>query len=639
MKDRATSRLDADAPPHFGDHVLWLVPFAGLVAWQVWMTLGLFAARAEPATLLDDRPPMSGRHPLHLYHGYLGAATLVQRGSLSCFDPNFYAGYPKTPVFDSGSRPAELALALNGGHWRPGAYKLAVAVICAAVPLLLWLGGRGLGLSRAAALLASALGVLVWWGRPCREDLEAGDVDLLFAALLAVAQSGLLVRFHRTSGPCGYVGLVVAGMLGWFAHPLFMAILLPSFLLYYLSAGTRHRLAWHIALFGGLVGAVVANLFWLLDWVRYWWIRVPLGLDVPLLAHRTFRTIWEAPLWGGVGDRAIGCVLVAAAVAGLVLWNRGRQRATARLFAFTLVGLLALAVAGIAAEPIGRLGAARLIVPGMLFAVLPAAHAFATLIRRAPRVAAVSGIAACAVVPFLVVTAAASGSSWREHFRAPPPLEIGLNADREAIVRCLGEHTTAEARILWEDRRGDRMTSRWTALLPVLTGRSFVGGLDPDAGIEHAATGLVDQCLCGKPVRDWTDYELRDYCERYNVCWVVCWTDGSAERFRSWRPDAEFVCALEDGGPGCLFRINRLPKFARSGSASLVRADARHIVLEDVRPENGEVLLSLHHQAGLRVAPSRVVIERATDPSDPIPFVRLLVKEPVACVTIVWDRR
>jgi hypothetical protein len=638
MDDRAVPRTGNSAPAQPANHALWLLPFAALVVWQAWMTLGLFSARAEPASLLDDRPLVSGRHPLHLYHGYLGAGTLLSRGSLSCFDPNFYAGYPKTPVFDAGSRPAELALTLTGGHWHPGAYKVAVAVICAGVPLFLWVGGRGLGLPRAAALLASGLGVLVWWGRPCREDLEAGDVDLLLAALLAVAQSGLLVRFHRTSGPGAYLGVVVTCFLGWFAHPLFMAILLPSFLLFYLGAGKRHRLAWHVALFGGLIGAVLANMFWLLDWVRYWWIRLPPQLDMPLLAHRTFRTIWEAPLWGGAGDRALGCVLVAAGVVGVGLWNWGGQRATARLFGFSLAGLLALAVAAIAAEPVGRLGAARLIVPGMLFAALPAAHALLAVAAHVPRATAALGIVACAVVPFVVVNAWPD-LPWRGHLLGPRPLEIGLTANRQAIVRFLTEQTTADARILWEDRRGDRTITRWTALLPVLTGRSFIGGLDPDAGIEHASTCLVDQCLSGKPLRDWTDYQLRDYCERYNVGWVVCWTDGSAERFRSWQADADFVGDLEDGGRGQVFRVKRQPRFALTGSARWVAADARHIVLEDVRPENGELFLSLHYQSGLRVAPSRVHIERVTDPSDPIPFVRLVVKDPVARVTIVWDRR
>ncbi|MFO0842419.1 MAG: hypothetical protein U0797_08495 [Gemmataceae bacterium] len=40
--------------------------------------------------------------------------------------------------------------------------------------------------------------------------------------------------------------------------------------------------------------------------------------------------------------------------------------------------------------------------------------------------------------------------------------------------------------------------------------------------------------------------------------------------------------------------------------------------------DEGQVVLSLHHQAGMRVRPARVRIERAIDPQDAIPFVRLV---------------
>ncbi len=94
----------------------------------------------------------------------------------------------------------------------------------------------------------------------------------------------------------------------------------------------------------------------------------------------------------------------------------------------------------------------------------------------------------------------------------------------------LKEQTTTQARILWEDRRGARQASRWTALLPVLTGRAFVGGLDPDGAIDHTAGGLIDQTLGGRPLDDWTDAELRDYFDHYNIGWVACWSENSARR-------------------------------------------------------------------------------------------------------------
>src|SRR5437588_3001692 len=161
-----------------GHHPAWLLGLLALSAWQGWLTVGLFGPDRPLERLLDDQPVLSGRHPLHLYHGYLGARALQEHGTLSCYDPAFHAGYPKTPVFDSGSRPAELFLTLAGGRYSPAAYKVGHALVWAVVPWLLYAAGRGVGLSRAGGCLACVLGLLVWWGQPCRDALEAGDVDL-----------------------------------------------------------------------------------------------------------------------------------------------------------------------------------------------------------------------------------------------------------------------------------------------------------------------------------------------------------------------------------------------------------------------------------------------------------------------------
>ncbi len=272
MERQPPSPADGSTRADLGNRRLWIVAWLVLLAWQGWLTWGLFGPE-PPRALLDDEPIISGRHPLHLYHGYLGARSFLERGSLCCFDPSFQAGYPKTPVFDSGSRPAELFLLLAGGRFCPAAYKLGLAALCLLTPLLLLIAARGAGLSRAASALATALGLLAWWAQPARDAIEAGDLDLLLAGLAALAQFGLLLRFDRNPAFLGWIGILATGGLGWFAQPVFFAALLPFALVYYLSTGTRHGLAWHLALLGGVVGAVAANAFWLRDWLMYWWLR------------------------------------------------------------------------------------------------------------------------------------------------------------------------------------------------------------------------------------------------------------------------------------------------------------------------------------------------------------------------------
>jgi hypothetical protein len=627
------------APAGFGHSHFWSLLLLPLLLWQGWMTLSLFGSDRPWQRLLDDEPVLSGRHPLHLYHGQLGAQALWATGRLCCFDPDFQAGYPKTPIFDSGSRPAELFLFLAGGGYRPAAYKLGLAVCWLLVPLLLAAAARNVGLNRAAAFAVAVLGLLVWWGAPCRAALEVGQLDLLLAALGAVVQTALLVRFDRKPCASTWLGILASGYVGWFTHPLLFLLLAPLALTFYLSVGARHALLWHLALFAALAGGVAVNGFWLVDGIATCWIREPLLWDHRQLSHRTFHTLWEAPLWGDPADRALAVAVVLLAGAGCWRLNQCQQRPAARLLGLGALGFLLLAAGGAVWEPLGTLGTPVLLVPALLFATLPAVHFLLEAFRLAARCTG-SRRRAAVVVGGLLLAVLGAGHA---HVRTlalrcvyPVPLAIGLRPEQAEVVAALKEQTTPDARILWEDRSGPPQAPRWTALLPVWTGRAFMGGLDPDAGIEHAHAGFTDQLLMGRPIKDWSDARLADYCRRYNVGWAVCWSPAAVARFHAWK-DAEALATFQDGETGCLFQFKRPRSFALKGQAQWLGADARRIALGDVVPEDGVVVLSLHYQTGLQVSPSRVRVERELDPYDPIPFVRLRLPGPVARLTLTWE--
>jgi hypothetical protein len=607
------------------------------------MTLGLFGPDRPWQQLVNDEPILSGRHPLHLYHGYLGAQALRHTGSFCCYDPAFDAGYPKTPVFDSGSRPAEFFLGIAGGEYRPAVYKIGLAGCCLLVPWLLVLACRGSGLCAAGTFLATAAGLLVWWGGQGRLALEAGDFDLYLTALAFLAHAGLLLQFDRAPSVRCWLGLFLTGCLGWFGNPLLYLGLSPLFLVYYLAAGTRHRRpAWHAALLATQLGALAINLFWLVDWVAYWWIRLPLPQSTVTLPHRTLHTIWEAAVWGEPADRAIAVLLLGSALLGLLVFNRCRHRAAARVFGMGTAGLWILAVLGISWEPLGRFGTHGLMVPALWFAAIPAAHAWVQVARG---LGALTGAAwRGAVVTGLLVGAA---GVWlhdailvhAQRCAGPAPLRIGFTAEQNALVETLLAETGPEARILWEDRPSHPETSRWSTLLPLRTGRAFLGGLDPDAGIEHGYAGLTDQELAGRPLASWSDAALEEHCARYNVGWIVCWSPAAVARFRAW-PGAAFTTQVEDEGIGCLFTVKRRPRsYVLKGQGQVISADFRHITLADVVPQDGRVVLSLHYQAGMRAWPSRVQVEREPDPNDPVPLIRLRVASPVARVTLTWQER
>ena len=201
------------------------------------------------------RPPRPAPLPR-----YLGARSLQDSGGLSCCDPAFQARYPRRPIFDSGSRPAELFLSLAGGVYDPAAYKIGLAVCCLLVPLFVIVACWGAGFGPAATCLATGASLLVWWSSPGRRALEAGDIDLLLAALAILAHGGLLIRFDQQPGLLTWQGMLLTGCIGWFAHPMlfldraaFVAGLLCSI-------GPRHALTtWHLTLVLSEIGALGLN--------------------------------------------------------------------------------------------------------------------------------------------------------------------------------------------------------------------------------------------------------------------------------------------------------------------------------------------------------------------------------------------
>ena len=209
---------------------------------------------------------------------------------------------------------------------------------------------------------------MLWWSPPVHECLLAGDIDLLLASLMLVLQTTLLLRYHQRPDFTSVFGLFVSCFLGWLASPVLQALLLPLFLGYYISVGHRHQLLWHATLAGTWLAAVGCNLFWLLDWINYWWIRVPSCGEVC-----SAGIAWQ-PL-----DLTLMAGLLVCALIGLVLWHRFSHRPAARVMGTGHFGLLTAGLLGWYWEPLIRLGTAPLLLPSVLMAIPPAAHGLAAL--------------------------------------------------------------------------------------------------------------------------------------------------------------------------------------------------------------------------------------------------------------------
>ena len=621
--------MDVSTTEGFRQRPGWFIAVAVLLAGQAWLTLHLFTRDFSFDQLLNDEPIVSGRHALHYYHGMLGALSFFERDTSSCYDPAFQAGYPKTPVFDGGSRPGEF-FQLFGTQ--PASYKIGIAACCLLIPLAFTAMGRGIGLAPPASCLAGLLGCLLWWSTPSQAMILAGDVDLLLGGLCALLNITWLVRFERMPGIDSWLVLTFFAALAWYTQPLLVVGYLPFLIVYYFWVSIRQGPIWHLAIVAATFLPFGINFSWLQDWARNLWLYLPFGGDLPA-PPPFWPTI--ARQWSSLLPTDPAHILVGATgLVGLLAMLKS-NRAAAWLLGLCTLEFVLIAGAGKVWPVLTDFGTEKFLILAAWCLVLPAAHVLAGLGERINKSSGRRGAGAACILFGLAILA------WSIHlpdrWSGRPGLELGLNADRAQTVQTLVSNTTSDARILWEDRA--RGGLGWTALLASLTDRAFLGGLDPEGRLEHMYARLYDGKLGGKPIlhTDWTDARLRPVLRPgYNVGWAVCWTHESIERFRSL-PFAREVAEVRDGDVGVLFAIERKPSYLLKGQAEWVQSDWQRIALANVIPENGEVVLSMHFQSNLRVAPTFVQVEKDVELDDPIPMIRLRVPGPVARLLIVWD--
>ena len=188
------------------------------------------------------------------------------------------------------------------------------------------------------------------------------------------------------------------------------------------------------------------------------------------------------------------------------------------------------------------------------------------------------GASGAALLANLLILAQQRCRSIARQVVFPKPFQLGLNDEQQALVKVIRVSTRPDARILWEERPNHPFPT-WTALLPEQTQRAYLGGLDPEAVVDHLHLRLTRTQLCGCPLAEMQDRELKEFCDRYNVGHIVCWSPETVARFRAW---ARWIWSrLCEGGPGWLLAVKRPAAFVIKGKARLVQADAGRDCLAD----------------------------------------------------------
>ena len=665
-------------PPGFRWAWLVLVVVFGLhifLASRLFPSLGSIVDPDSPVVVVD--------HAIHEYHGSLGARFFRDRGTSWGYDPFFMAGYPETPVWDSSSNPSILLNLLGGQNAGYRGYKVGLFVASILVLGAIAAGARSAGLGSWEVTMAAVFAFVVFWSGFPIALWRSG----LFAFVSASAGTGLLLglcsKFDRRPSRSTWVALTCAGLGLFFVHITTPILAIGGLFPFWASTLRRQGRRWHLAIVGAAVLAVVGNLPWLVPLWRFRSIRTSSGLFMTTNNARFVLDYFLAPSVEG----RVGLTLLVLGAFGLGSWWFRGLKGSAMAFGGASVGLIVLTGFGSFWEPTKTLEPLRFRVAFLFLLAVPAGSAVARGSGKLARRAGGGRRGTLAVSAVWVAVFGGWGVAEWPFFRAcwsvitqHRPLVVGIKPEMRLMVEWLRKNTDLSGRILFEDQlrlleNTDPESVHWTPLLPELLGtdsRMFIGGLYQTAFIKHhqmAAFG--DFQLGDRPIDEWSPLQVKNYCETYNVGWVVCWSPLSRFYFDRHEPAKRVATLPRYATPNrppspnehewraisaragsevarrymmegeenyAIYRVDRPRTYFLQGKGRVVAVAPDRVELADVEPDRGAVVLSLHWLETWKTDPP-FPIGPEPMPTDPVDFVRIALDRPTPRVVLTNGRR
>jgi hypothetical protein len=311
--------------------------------------------------------------------------------------------------------------------------------------------------------------------------------------------------------------------------------------------------------------------------------------------------------------------LLTLAMLGAALAWRSPQRKAALVCAGGAAALLLFAFGG------GRLGVVREMQP-MRF--LPAALAWLLPLASTGVVAGCRRLARWPAAPAAALALLAGLGWWssgpallaRTLGEQAYTLRTGLPPEILMVSSLVRRFTSTTARVLVEDSGGLSQHqyggTHATALLPHLVAREYLLGPAPYVPLAEGQLVLTEGSLGGRPIDGIPPAELTRYFDRYNVGWIVAWSEPSKRVFEGLAN----VRRIARRGKFALYAIARRHSYFLVGHG---RSEAHYdrLVLDGLTP-GSTVVVAYHYLDTLRTD-SGHAIHRHAHVGDPIGFIEV----------------
>jgi hypothetical protein len=342
-------------------------------------------------------------------------------------------------------------------------------------------------------------------------------------------------------------------------------------------------------------------------------------VETYLFQSLLFNTYYNIPFQK---SEYVDIFLMLLGIFGLFAWWRQGEKTRCLVFALSIGCLFILGYYGSFLAFTQSITPMRFIIMMNLCLIFPSAQSLAIIYhalteKQTNKVRAVTiSLALLLLLTFLVnpYYHLFVKKEFRLLTRFPQPID-----DLIGWIKC---NTTSEGRILIENSDFESGHQYYGSHFPYIfqhfTGREFIGN---DYGYNPTRDSFVsffNSLLFRKFIDSYTLPELTGYLDLYNIGWVICWSD-KAKMFFDRYPDYFLFKKRID--KFIIYGTNRRFNFFLKGNGK-VRATFNEIELQEIEPDEGEVIISYHWMKYFKAEPA-LKVERVLFLEDPVGFIRL----------------
>lgn len=590
----------------------------------------------EPSAIFSDTPVYTDDYSMHLSHCLTTKRFLQSAGKCWGYDPFFLAGYPSGALVNADNKFWELLVWILSPYSEGFAFKLYLLLFMILYPFFVYASACNFKLSKVTSFLAAIFSMVYFHLSIALDFVAWGMLSYVFMCFFSLYILSLFYQVVEEFSWKRYFVLLLFSPLLLLMHILSPIHLFIPILIVYALNLKKLTFSRHFLIFLILVIVLLLNSYWLIPMVKFlpdkttrpenynFSLQIN-NLSEVLNVYLKQKTTILYKRVEELNSTFMDVMILILSLCGLYYWLKEKKVKLCLPFAGGTLFIFVVAYYGSHIKFLQQFQPQRFTVPLNILLLIPATEGLVLTFRNLLKD---KSIITFIYILFLTFSVLYQPLIKPLLFLYNHPyyyrLIIAIPAPIKQLLASIEKNTNQQGRILLEDSEWNSGQHQYygthlPALFPEFVRREYLSAPRPLYPIKHSYASFTGGLLFEKRIEDYSLEELKDDFNLFNVKWIICWSKESKRVFNNL---PGYIHKLEDIDRFTLYEVNREPSFFIKGKG-LVKSDYNRLELNQIIPEDSEVILSYHWMKYLKTDPPRK-LERVFIGNDPVGFIRIV---------------